>query len=98
MSNKLTFSLTLVVMLAFGLMFVATPADAQKVYVSQVIDTPATNFPKANGFAIFEMNGVTDANRQGANGIVGTTAAGIAAADGAKSDTATPIVTAAVEP
>ena len=112
LSNKLTFSLTLVVMLAFGLMFVATPADAQKTYVSQVIggtttaaeaNSTANTFPKANGFAIFQMPlGTIDAaNTETANGIVGQDVTGVTgaitvpAADGAKSKSAAPIITAA---
>ena len=100
LSNKLTFSLTLVVMLAIGLMFVATPADAQKTYVSQVIggggtpNSTAEAFPKANGFAIFEMP-IDGANREADNGIVGASATGVPAADGAKSDNSSPIITAA---
>ena len=112
LSNKLTFSLTsLVVMLAFGLLFVATPADAQKTYVSQAIGGSATatdpdstrnTFPKANGFAVYQMPLETPsvAAIEGQNGIVaqaGTDSGTfvIPAAAGAKSKTVTPIITAA---
>ncbi len=109
LSNKLTFSLVFVVMLAVGLIFVATPANAQKTYVSQEIggDTTATaanstrnTFPKANGFAIFEMPLTPSvAAIEGANGIVaeaGTDSGTfvVPAAAGARSATNTPIITA----
>ena len=71
LSNKLTFSLTsLVVMLAFGLLFVATPAEAQRQFFSNTITTTYTTpadgvitdadksnnkFPERNAFAIYEM-------------------------------------------
>ena len=110
LSNKLTFSLTLVVMLAVGLIFVATPADAQKTYVSQIIggNTDASNanstkntFPKANGFAIYQMPvaSISVAAIETANGIVAEAGADsgtfvVAAAAGAKSESAAPVISA----
>ena len=112
LSKKLTFSLaSLVVMLAVGLIFVATPAEAQKTYISQVIggnasatdaNSTTNTFPKANGFAVFEMPlaTVSVTNIENANGIVaqvGTDSGTFVVpwAAGAKSETNAPIITSA---
>ena len=113
LSNKLTFSFVFVLALALAFCFVVTPADAQRTYVSQVIggadaatdgNSTANTFPKANGFAVFEMPIATPsvAAIEAANGIVAAAGADsgtfvVSAADGAKSDTNSPIITAAAD-
>ena len=81
LSNKLTFSFSLVVMLVFGLMFVATPVDAQREFKSRVIGT-VTNvtdgstlpviggIPDKDGFAIYEMPLGDSPDRIAMNGII----------------------------